>query len=218
MCSLCRPVAGALVCAQCSARATLEWEERGDTTWSMAFLRTFLDSVREPGALGQRLSEAGHGTAAFAYAVLCALLGSLPLSFVVTALLALVADAHRLGLRSTSVLTIAVLSLLSPLVASVLFGLWTALWALSAWSGVRLVGGAMRYDRVLRLSAYGMSLLAVPLLGPWLLPLALAMMAYTLLRAFARELGTARATLALVLAALPFGLFALGIRLLRTSA
>ena len=205
------------MCARCGARSTLEWEERGDTTLMTAFVRTFLESVRWPGALGTRLCEVGHGAAAFGYAVFSSLVGLLPLSFVVTALLVLVADAHRLGLRSTSVLTIAVLSLLSPLAASVLFGLSLALWALLLWGAARSLGSRMRYDRLLRLSSYGTSLVALPLLGPLLLPVAVLMMLWTVFHALLPSLGGARAGLTLAASATPFGLLAWGAWALRAG-
>jgi hypothetical protein len=68
------------------------------------------------------------------------------------------------------------------------------LWTLSLLAIARLFGLEARFEPVLRAGAYGLSLLAVPLLGPLLLPLALLWMGvavHATLRAQAPE-GRAR--------------------------
>ena len=176
MCALCGPLAPRPLCGRCSARGAVDWEERGDQFWGRALLATFWEAVSGPRKLGRRLGGSGRVSWALGYAALCTFLGTLPLALLIAALLLTVAEPLKLGIRSTGVMSLAVSCVLASVGVATLVPLF-----LSAWAGaVRFVAGwfgiDVRFDLLLRASAYGVSLLAIPLLGPVLAPLALLFM------------------------------------------
>jgi hypothetical protein len=179
MCALCGPLTTRPLCGRCGARGAVDWEERGDQFWGRALLSTFWEAVSGPRKLGKRLGGTGRIGWALGYAALCTFLGALPLSLLVAALLMTVADPLTLGIRSTGVMSLAVTSVLASVgVASLLPVL------LLAWAGLlRLTAGLFgldaRFDLLLRAATYGLSLLAIPLLGPLLLPLSILFMLNT---------------------------------------
>lgn len=135
-------------------------------------LSTFREAVSAPRALGARLSGTGRLTWALSYAALCAWLGALPLSLLVSGLLLTVADPLTLGIRSTGVLSLAVTVVLSSIGFASLVPLVVVLWSLTVLATARVLSLPARFELLARASAYGLSLLAVPVLGPLLLPLA----------------------------------------------
>jgi hypothetical protein len=135
-------------------------------------MRTFSESIAGPVALGKKLGGAGHTLFALQYASLAALCGLLPLTLVTAAPLLAWIDARRLGLDSTGFLGAAVSLVLGSVVCSTLVAIVVAALAGCVWLSARLLRVSVRYDVLLRALAYGTSPLAVPLLGPLLLPLA----------------------------------------------
>ncbi len=173
VCRLCTPLEPVALCTRCVVRATVDWEERGELGLLRAFWTTFRVSMRAPVRLGLRLGGAGHAVHALQYAALCSVCGLLPLSLLVAVPLLGWADALRLGLRSTGLLGTAVSLVPFALVVSTLVPLALALLAYWVWLCAFLCGVRVRHDVMLRGAAYGASLLAVPVLGPMLLPLVL---------------------------------------------
>jgi hypothetical protein len=109
---------------------------------------------------------------AFAYAVGCTLLGAVPLSLLLAALLMTVADPLILGMRSTGVLSNAVSSVLAAVALATLLPLLLFAWAFWVFAVARLLLVSVRFELLVRAAVYGFSLTAVPLFGPLLLPLA----------------------------------------------
>jgi hypothetical protein len=209
MCSLCGPLLPRPLCARCSARGAADWEERGDQFWGRALLATFQEALAAPASLGARLSGTGRAGSALVYLALCALLGALPLCLVVAALLLTVADPLTLGLRSTGVLSLAVTVALACIGFATLLPLLYVSWTGSLALCARALGAEARFELLLRAGAYGLSLVAVPLFGPALLPLAAIWMLVAEHAALEAQ-GAGRAVLPLlanaVLWALPFAL------------
>jgi hypothetical protein len=131
----------------------------------------------------------------------------------VAALLLTVADPLTLGLRSTGVLSLAVTVALACIGFATLLPLLHALWTLSLVGLGRLFALELRFEPLLRAGAYGLSLLAVPLVGPLLLPLSLMWMLVAVHGALRAQEPSHRALWPLALNALlwclPFALFAL---------
>ena len=211
MCALCGPLTPRPLCARCSARGVVDWEERGDQFWGRALLSTFWEAVSTPRRLGKRLGGSGRVAWALGYGALCTLLGTLPLSLVVAALLLTVADPLKLGMRSTGVMGLAVFSVLASVGVATLLPL-----ALAAWAGLLRLTAALfgldtRFDLLLRAASYGLSLSAIPLVGPLLLPLALLFMLSTVHAALSAQGGAGLALSALLsacaLVVSPFALF-----------
>jgi hypothetical protein len=176
MCALCGPLSPRPLCGRCSARGAVDWEERGDQFWGRALVSTFWEALSGPRKLGRRLAGTGRVGWALGYAALSTFLGTLPLSLLIAALLMTVADPLTLGMRSTGVMSLAVSSVLASVGVATLLPL-----ALLPFAGLlRLTAGLFgidtRFDLLLRAASYGLSLLAVPLLGPLLLPIALLFM------------------------------------------
>jgi hypothetical protein len=148
---------------------------------------------------------------ALGYGALCTLLGTLPLALLVAALLLTVADPLKLGMRSTGVMGLAVFSVLASVGVATLLPL-----ALVAWAGIvrltaSLFGLDTRFDLLLRAASYGLSLSAIPLFGPLLLPLALLFMLSTVHAALSAQ-GEGLVALSALLSACalvagPFALF-----------
>lgn len=197
MCSLCGPLAPRPLCARCSARGAVDWEERGDQFWGRALVETFREAVSAPASLGARLSGTGRGGWALCYLALCALLGALPLCLALAALLLTVADPLTLGLRSTGVLSLAVTVALACIGFATLLPLLMTLWTASLALCARALGAEARFEPLLRAGAYGLSWVAVPLFGPALLPLGLIWMLVAE-HAALRAQGTGRALPALL--------------------
>lgn len=165
-----------------------------------ALRRLHVPPVRSAGAaaavraLGARLNGAGRVGTAFWYAVVCALLGGLPLSLSVAALLMTVADPLVLGLRSTGVLSNAVSAVLfavalATLLPAALFG-----WAFWVFAVARLLRVPVRFELLARAGVYGFSLVAVPLLGPLLSPAAFGCAALCMQASLAAHASSRRAT------------------------
>lgn len=187
------------LCASCSARASVPWEERGEKEPLRALLLTVREAIASPRALGARLSGTGQLAFAYLYGACVTLLGGLPLCVLLAALQLTVADPRTLGLRSTSVLSNAVFVVLSAfgaasLVPSLLFAL-AGLW----WGIARVLGLAVRFDVLARATAYGAGLLVIPLLGPLLLPVALLMSATAAFGCLRARAGAGRALAVLLL-------------------
>jgi hypothetical protein len=201
------------MCARCAARGSVDWEERGDQFWGRALFLTFREALLSPRSLGLRLSGAGRVGLAALYNVSCGLLGCVPLAVLAAALTMPVADALTLGIRSTSLLSNAVLMVLFAVGTASLLPLALGLWSLLLLALARCLRVTVSFAVLFRASAYGVSLLAVPLLGPLLLPLALLLMLVCLYGALSTAAGSARAAacllLALALLTAPFLLTAL---------
>lgn len=173
---------------------------------------TFAESVSAPLSLGERLSGAGRVGLSLLYLAACTLIGALPLSLLVAALLMTVADPLTLGIRSTGVLSLAVTVVLACIGFATALPLAVLLWSACVAALARLWSLDARFDAVTRASAYGLSLLGVPLLGPGLLPMAaiwMLLVVYASLRAQgdARRAGLVLAS-SVVLWLLPFVLLA----------
>lgn len=179
MCALCGPLAPRPLCARCSARGAVDWEERGDQFWGRALVSTFWEAVSGPRRLGRRLGGTGRVGWALGYASLCTFLGTLPLSLLVAAGLMTVADPLTLGIRSTGVMSLAVSSVLASVGVATLLPLMLLGWAGLSWLMAGLFGLETRFDLLLRATAYGLSLIAIPLFGPLLVPFALLFMLNT---------------------------------------
>jgi hypothetical protein len=158
----------------------VDWEERGELGLSRAFFSTLRESLGGPVRLGQKLGGAGYMSAALQYTFLCGLCGALPLALLAAVPLLIWADPQRLGLSSTGSLGAAVAGVLGAFVASTLLTLVPVLLGAWGWLLGLSFGTRLRYDVALRAAAYGASLIALPVLGPLLLPLALCWMLLTL--------------------------------------
>ena len=176
MCSLCGPLSPRPLCARCSARGAVDWEERGEQSWARALITTSREALLSPASLGARLSGSGRVGWALSYLALSALVGALPLCLLVAALLLTVADPLTLGLRSTGVLSMAVTVALACIGFATLLPLLYTAWSASLTLWTRALGAEARFELLLRAGAYGLSWVAVPLFGPLLLPLALIWM------------------------------------------
>lgn len=208
MCLLCGPTAPLPLCARCAVRGSVDWEERGDQFWGRALFLTFREALLSPRRLGKRLSGAGRMGWASLYAVCCALLGGVPLSVLLAALMLTVADPLTLGMRSTSLLTSAVFLVLFAVGAASALPLLLLGFAGLVLGVTRLLAADVRFDVLVRASAYGLSLLAVPLFGPLLLPLGLVIMLTCVHGALSAATSSARASacllcVLLLLSALP---------------
>jgi hypothetical protein len=210
MCALCGPLSTRPLCGRCSARGAVEWEERGDQFWGRALLSTFWEAVTGPRKLGKRLAGGGRVAWALGYAALCTFLGALPLSLAIAALLLTVADPLTLGMRSTGVMSLAVTCVLASVGVATLLPLFLLLWAALLRLMALALGIETRFDLLLRASTYGLSLLAIPLFGPLLAPLALLFMLSTVHATLASEGRAGPALTALLSASLlvacPFAL------------
>jgi len=209
VCRLCTPLEPVAMCNRCVVRATVDWEERGELGAARAFWGTLRVSLSEPLRLGRRLGGAGHWVHALQFVFLCGVCGLLPLATVGAVPLLAGADAPRLGLHSTGMLGTAVSLLPASLVLSTLLALVVALWSAWLWVLCRGLGISIRYDVLTRAAAYGLSPLAVPVLGPLLLPVALFWSALTLygaLSARGREMRALSCLLLFVAGALGPGL------------
>ena len=193
MCALCGPLLPSPLCVRCAVRSAVDWEERGDQFWGRALFATFREALLSPWQLGARLSGEGRLGWAAMYAVCCGLLGAVPLSVLSAALLMTVADPVTLGMRSTSVLSSAVFLVLFTVGAASLLPAVLCVWSALVCGVARAFGVAVRFDVVVRASAYGLSALAVPFFGPLLLPVALVFMMLCLHGALTARAGAARA-------------------------
>jgi hypothetical protein len=202
MCRLCGPLSPLPLCARCGARGAVDWEERGEQSGLRAFFATFREAVIAPRALGARLSGAGRVGTAFWYAVACTLLGALPLSLSVAALLMTVADPLVLGLRSTGVLSNAVSAVLFAVALATLLPAALVGWASWVFAVARLLRVPARFDLLVRAGIYGFSPVAVPLLGPLLAPLAFVCALLCMQSLLAEQAGSLRATGVMVAALL----------------
>jgi hypothetical protein len=173
VCRLCGPLEPVALCPRCAMKTTLDWEEPGDHGPIRAFVETLRESIGSPSRVGARLGGSGHALAALAYVTACGVCGLLPLSLLMAVPLVSVANPYELGLKSTGVLSVGVSLVLFSIAAATLLSLGVALFAAGIWVVARLLGVPVRYDVQLRACAYGMSMVALPLIGPLLLPVAI---------------------------------------------
>jgi hypothetical protein len=186
VCRLCGPLEPVALCPRCAIKTTLDWEEPGDHGPIRAFVETLRESIGSPSRVGARLGGSGHALPALAYVTACGLCGLFPLSIVLAVPLVSVANPYELGLKSTGALSVAVSLVLFSIAAATLLALGVAVLAAAIWGVARVLGVPLRYDVQLRASAYGVSLVALPLIGPLLLPVALVqslLMSLAVLRA-----------------------------------
>ena len=213
MCRLCGPLEPVALCPRCALKTTLEFEEPGESTLARAFYVTARDAVGSPSRMAERLGGSGHVLSALSFVTIAALLGLVPLSLILAAPLLSVADAVRLGLRSTGVLSVGVFVVLLAVALATLLSLSVLVFASWVRMAARITGIRVRSDVVLRATAYGLSLLALPVLGPVLLPLAFAQALLATHRALAIRGDSVRAALTLLIARAiglaELGLFAL---------
>jgi hypothetical protein len=202
MCGLCGPLSPAPLCARCGVRGAVDWEERGEQSLLRAFFSTFKEAVTTPRQLGARLNGAGRVGLAFSYAVSCTLLGTVPLAFLVAALLMTVADPLILGMRSTGVLSNAVSTVLSAVALATLLPAALFGWASWVFLVARVLLVQVRFDQLVRAGLYGFSLIAVPLLGPLLAPLAFVSALLGMQGLLSEQAGPLRATAILLVALL----------------
>jgi hypothetical protein len=172
VCRLCGPLEPIALCPRCALKTTLDWEEPGDHGPVRAFVLTLREAIGSPTRVGTRLGGSGNALPALAYVTACGISGLLPLSVLLAAPLVSVANPYEIGLRSTGVLSVGVSLVLFSVAASTLLTLAVAALAGAIWLVARLAGVPLRYDVQLRASAYGVSLVALPLIGPLVLPLA----------------------------------------------
>jgi hypothetical protein len=173
VCRLCGPLEPVALCPRCALKTTLDWEEPGDHGPVRAFVLTLREAIGSPSRVGARLGGSGHVLAALSYVTACGVCGLFPLSLVLAVPLVSVANPYELGLRSTGALSVGVSLVLFSVAAATLLALVVALLAGTIWSVARALGVSARYDVQLRATAYGVSMVALPLIGPVLLPLAL---------------------------------------------
>ncbi|MFT3923505.1 MAG: hypothetical protein QM778_13300 [Myxococcales bacterium] len=199
VCRLCTPLEPVAMCNRCVVRATVDWEERGELGISRAFWNTLRAGLAGPFSLGRRLGGAGHLVHALQFVFLCGVCGLLPLSIAGAVPLLTWADAPRLGLHSTGLLGTAVSLVPASLVFSTLLSLGVAVYAGWLWALCRMLQIAVRYDVLVRATAYGLSPLAIPVLGPLLLPVGLFWSGLALYGALSARGQTARALSGLLL-------------------
>jgi hypothetical protein len=173
VCRLCGPLEPVPLCTRCALKTTLDWEERGDHGARRAYYLTLRDAIGSPTRLGQRLGGSGHIGSALSFVTITALLGLVPLALLMSVPLLSVADPMRLGLRSTGVFSMAIFLVLFSVALATLLGLWVLGFSLCVWLTARLFAIPVRYDVLVRASGYGLSLLALPVLGPLLVPFSL---------------------------------------------
>lgn len=200
VCRLCGPVSPVALCQRCGVRSTVDWEERAEQGLLRAFGATCLASLRKPVRLGGRLGGSGHLGPALQYMALCALSGLLPLALALVVPVLGFAEVTRFGIRSTGLLGTAASLLPLALVLSTLLPLLGLLASRWIWLCARACGARVRYDVVLRGFAYGLSPLAIPLLGPLLFPFALGLSTTVLYGVLRVRAGSRRALTTLVLA------------------
>jgi hypothetical protein len=215
VCRLCGPLEPVALCPTCAIKTTLDWEEPGDHGPVRAFVLTLREAIGSPSRVGARLGGSGHVLAALSYVTACGISGGVPLALLMAVPLVSIANPNELGLRSTSVMSIAVSLVLSSVAAATLLALLVAALATLIWLMARLAGVPLRYDVQLRASAYGMSFMALPLIGPALWPVALvqsliASRAALRARSDARRAAVVLAGALLLALALGLGLAVLG--------
>jgi hypothetical protein len=210
VCRLCGPLEPVALCPRCALKTTLEFEEPGESTLARAFYVTARDAVGSPSRMGERLGGSGHVLTALSFVTVAALLGLVPLSLILAAPLLAVADAVRLGLRSTGVLSVGVSVVLLAVALATLLALSVLVFTSWVRLAARITGIHVRSDVLLRATSYGLSLLALPVLGPVLLPVAFAQALLATHAALAMRATSQRAALTLVLAC-TIGLVELGL-------
>ncbi len=173
VCLMCGPLEPVALCPKCQARSVVDWEERGEHSPARAFMRTWLESVSKPGAVGARLLGSGHMLAAHGYAAICAGLCLVPMAIVIDGLLFTLPSPHAVGFPSMTVLSSAVAIAIGSVAVPTLVPLWWTSWALAVWGAVLLLGRRASFDVLLRTACYGPSLLALPVIGVLALPVAL---------------------------------------------
>lgn len=169
MCTLCGPIEPVPMCARCLLRGTVDWEERGEQSMLRAFARTWLHSARRPAQLARSLHGEGHVSAALTYAAIVAALSSVPLALSFNVLLFGVLAPDAQGVVSMGVLGLGVTVAIGSVVVTSLVPVLLVLWALFVCGIGRLRDRPRRFDHTVRGVCYGVSLLALPLVG---LPLA----------------------------------------------
>jgi hypothetical protein len=176
VCGLCAEELGdAPLCARCAVRSAVAWEARGEESWPFAFWQTWAEAMTSPRRLGLKLGGSGFALAALAYLLLAGIVGMLPLALLLSALSARGADAFTLGIGSTSALSASAAWVFGAVAWATTLVLIVALWALWARALGASVGRPVSLAIVVRVLAYGASLVAVPCAGPLLTPLALSM-------------------------------------------
>jgi hypothetical protein len=172
VCRLCGPLEPVALCQRCALKTTLEFEEPGEHTLVRAFFVTARDAIDSPSGMAHRLGGSGHILSALSFVTLGALLGLVPLSLLLAAPMLSVADAVRLGLRSTGVLSVSVSMVLFAVALATLLSMTVWLFSGWVWLFARLLKLPVRRDVLLRASAYGMALISIPVLGPLVAPVA----------------------------------------------
>lgn len=176
VCGLCTDeLDDAALCARCAVRSAVAWEVRGEESWPFAFWHTWAEAMSSPRRLGVKLAGPGYGLAALGYLLLAALVGVLPLGLLLSALSARGADPFTLGIGSTSALSTSAAWVLGTVAWASLLVLVVVSWALCARGLSAALGRPVALARVLRVLAYGASLVALPCVGPLLVPVALVM-------------------------------------------
>lgn len=214
MCALCGPLEQAPRCPRCQHLTAVPWESRGEMGMARALWATWVDVMVRPAAFGRQLLVGEEPWGALAYAALLVVVGSLPA--LVVAELAVVQASRHPDFSSTAVPGVMLGVLLSWLVVCLLVPPIVALWALSLVGVARSVGLRTDFSLAVRVLAYGGSLVALPLLGPFAFPLWLTQQVVVASQALRGDRGAAgpyRASLAvgalpalLVLLALVFAL------------
>ena len=174
-----------------------------------AFGGTLRTSLVGPIKMGRRLGGAGHMAHSLQYVFLCGVCGLLPLSIAGAVPLLTWADAPRLGLPVRACwgrpFRCCQRRSCSPLCSH----------CASPWGrpGCGVCAGcgesACAYDVVTRAAAYGLSPLALPVIGPLLLPLGLFWSGLALYGAIGARGGSARAIGSLALSSLAWVLVGL---------
>ena len=170
MCVLCGPLEPAALCARCLLRSTVDWEERGELSLLRAFVRTWLESAQNPARLALRLRGSGHVLSALSYAAVVAALSSVPLAFAFNVLLFGVLAPEAEGLLSMRVLGLGVTVAIGSVVVTSLVPALLFSWSLAVCGLARVRGVPLRVDTTIRAVCYGVSALAIPVIG---LPLAI---------------------------------------------
>jgi hypothetical protein len=173
MCLLCGPLEPVALCARCLARTSLDWEDRGDQTAARAFLRSWFECVTHPSQVGARLLGSGHAASALVYSVICSILCLLPLALVLDALLFTYLAPEKIGYPSIPVLSLSVAIAGASIAVPTLLTLCFAIWAVLVRFVARRLGGRPSLEVLIRTASYGPSLVALPIAGVLLLPMAL---------------------------------------------